>query len=187
MRGTGGQRHRAGQAPAEGVLDVGQRHRLGQVGDGRVDAVGHRLEQVAVEAPEVDGVAAEDAAEVVLGQAAEDVAQCLAVHGGGALEVGVVRAPHVIDQRGEVLPGTQQIRLGSLGLFVGDVALDDGGVHGRIDDVAHVVDVPFYALLGPRRANRPVPLTVRQPLDARQVFLRHIDVDHSRRARSGTG
>ena len=49
---------------------------------------------VAVEAPQVDGIGAEHAADVVLGHAAEDVPQHLAVHGRGALEVRVVRTPH---------------------------------------------------------------------------------------------
>ena len=65
-----------------------------QVRDGRADPVSHRLQQVGVEAPQADGVGAEDAPEVVLGQAAEDVAQRLAVNGRRALEVRVVRPPH---------------------------------------------------------------------------------------------
>jgi hypothetical protein len=39
------QRHRPGQAPAEGVLDLGQRERRRQVGDRRPDPVGHGLQQ----------------------------------------------------------------------------------------------------------------------------------------------
>src|SRR5580700_12176172 len=80
LRGARHQWDGASQAPAEGLLDVLEGDRRSKVLDGRADPISDGLQQVGVEAPQVDGVAAEDAPQIALGHPAEDVPQRLAVN-----------------------------------------------------------------------------------------------------------
>src|SRR6202035_1512558 len=56
LRGARHQRDRAGQAPAEGLLDVVELDRDRKVLNGRADPISDGLQQVGVETPQVDGV-----------------------------------------------------------------------------------------------------------------------------------